>query len=137
MKESLFPQISLPLSNATGVDDIPDAVLGNKPTLHAAIILGIEVSGLQDDQIASFMGITPGNFSKYRSGKYNWPTNDLPSLCEFLGNKIPLRWWALRTGDELVPRKSTLEQQLEEARAALAEERRRNETILEFVRQTK
>lgn len=134
VKESIFPQISLPLSNATGVDDVADSVLAAKPTFRHAMNLAIEVSGLQDEQIAEFLGVSPGNISKYKSGTYNWPQDQLVVFMELVGNKIPARWLALQVGCSLKPLQTTLEEELEAAKAQIADLERDKKTILEFAK---
>jgi len=137
VKESLFPQISLPLTNSTNVDDIPDAVLANKASMSSAIWLGVDISGIQDDQIASLLGTSSGNFSKYRSGQYSFPPDKLIPLMELCGNKVPLRWLALKCGYDLTPMRSTLEEEVDDLRNRLAESEREKETIVRFLRETR
>lgn len=136
MKETFFPQISLPFSNATGVDDVSDSVLAAKPVLRVVINLAIDVSGLQDEQVAEFFETTPGNMSKYRSGTYNYPQDKLGPLSKFLGNRIIPRWFALQEGCTLQPMLSTLEEELAAERATNQKLRSELETITRFVRET-
>ena len=135
VKETVFPQFSLPLRNATGIDDLSDAKVASFPTMLKAINVCMDVSGLQDDQIADVIGTSTGNLSKYRSGQYNYPPDRLIPLMEACGNMIPLRWLALRSGQKIAPLLSTVEQQRDAERARAEAAEARLETITKFLQQ--
>lgn len=135
VKATSFPQFPLPLSNHTGVDDVPDAILANKQDLLAAINLCIAVSGYQDQQVAEALGISETQLSKYKSGLHNFPPNSLLMLMKFCGNLIPLRWLALKAGQKIEPLLSTLEQERDAQKARAEEAERRLDTITKFLQQ--
>lgn len=136
MKENDLTQLSLTLAErGIGPDDKTDSVIASYPTLLKAIRVSIEVSGLQDQHVAEILGTSIGNLSKYLSGTYNFPLERLPELAAGTGNDIPLRWLALKRGYALVPLKSTVEEERDEALARADALERKLNTITEFCKQ--
>src|SRR5690554_5280866 len=71
---------------APEIEDVSIASIARKPTLLAAVNYCIEVSGLDDKEIALALGIDAGHFSNIRKGKAgcNFPLtklDDLMTLC--------------------------------------------------------
>lgn len=122
--------VGLLLARSPRVPEIEEVSLpsvSRKPNLLAAINYCIEVSGLDDKEIALALGIDAGHLSNIRKGKAgcNFPTNKLDDLMTLCGNEIPLIWQAHKRGKGLVLLQSEAEKQLRAAqdRAQKAEER--------------
>lgn len=107
-----------------GIDDYSDAQLLSLPDKKAALLLTINSSGLEDKEIYSPLGIDKAQFSRIRSGQMNFPIEKEDALMTLCGNEILLRWSALTRGYDLVPRRSSLERERDEALADAAEARR-------------
>lgn len=75
-------------------------VIGRKRTLLEAVNFCIEVSGLDDKEVALALDIDTGHFSNIRRGKpgVNFPLDKLDSLMTLCGNDIPLIWLAQKRG---------------------------------------
>jgi len=108
-------------------EEVSVEVIARKKDLLAAINLCIDVSGLDDKEIAISLGIDAGHFSNIRRGKAgcNFPLAKLDDLMTLCGNEIPLVWQALKRGKGLVLLQTEAEKQLHAAvaRAEQAEER--------------
>lgn len=78
--------------------------IARKRTLLDAVNYCIEVSGLDDKNIAISLGIDAGHFSNIRKGKAacNFPITKLDDLMNLCGNEIPLLWQAMKRGKGLV-----------------------------------
>ena len=113
------------------------ALILSQPDLLSAIKLSINVSGLQDKQLAGVLGIDVAQFSRIKSGDAHLPPNKLHALMRRCRNHIPLTWLAHQSGYELRPMRSTLEQQLETAKAVRDDIARQLETIKALVRDTR
>lgn len=85
---------------APDVEEVSTSSIAKRPTLLSAINYCIEVSALDDKEIALALGIDAGHFSNIRKGKAgcHFPTNKLNDLMTLCGNEIPLLWQALRRG---------------------------------------
>ncbi|MEO1035202.1 MAG: hypothetical protein AAFX44_06535 [Pseudomonadota bacterium] len=117
--------------------DLPLAVIAARPTLKSAILLSAEVSGLSDKQIYGPLDISPAHWSRIKTGSMHFPENKLDHFMDVVGNEIPLIWQATRRNKQLVPMRSTVEQERDEARAEVADLRRKLETITQFVKETR
>ena len=137
LKERKLPQLALQIGERPAVEDVSDAVLLKKPDFLSAICLCMDVSGLQDDYIASKLDMQPAQFSKCRSGLAHFPPKKLPKLMKVCKNLIPLRWLALHCGMELTPLVSTMERQIHDLERQLAARDEEIETIKRFVRETR
>ena len=93
---------------------LPKEIIEGKPTMTSALLLGIEASGLEDKQVYLELGIDPGQFSRIRSGSAHFNPDLLSPVCDIMGNEAPLIWFAGTRGYDLVPRQSTIEQQLQD-----------------------
>lgn len=81
-------------------EEVSISSIAKRPTLLSAINYCIEVSSLDDKEIALALGIDAGHFSNIRKGKTgcHFPTNKLDDLMTLCGNEIPLIWQALKRG---------------------------------------
>ncbi|MEM1191530.1 MAG: hypothetical protein AAGI72_23565 [Pseudomonadota bacterium] len=96
-------------------------VIRQQPSYSAAIILCVQASGLNHDQICAELEIDPGHFSRMMKGTANFPDNKLVALMEVCGNEIPLIWLADHQGYRLERLQSALEEELAQERAKNAE----------------
>ncbi len=129
-------QLALQLGNRPDVEDVSDAVLLKKPDFLSAIRLCMDVSGLQDDHIASVLDMQPAQFSKCRNGLAHFPPNKLMPLMDLCRNDIPLRWLAVHRGKEVKPLVSTLERENTELKLQLQQRDHDLETIKRFIKET-
>lgn len=123
-----------PLPDDAEVSDTKILALKDK---HAALVLCINYSCLEDKQIYGLLGLDQAQFSRIKNGSMNFPPNKEDELMTICGNEIPLRYSALKRGKELVPLKSTLEDENEVLKAELADAHRDLETIKRFVKETR
>lgn len=117
--------------------DAPDTdmdTIARQPSWLAAIRLCVQVSGLQDNQVAIELGIQEAQFSRILAGKANFPPLKLVPLMDVCGNEIPLQWLAHHRGYGLVRLKSRLENELEESQRENAELRLKLAHFEEFQR---
>lgn len=117
--------------------DVSDEVVAGRATMLDAVRLCIELAPVADNVICEELGIDAGQWSRIKSGSAHFPTNKYLELMEACGNEVPLRWLAYQRGYGLVRLKSEVEIENERLKAELQEERRKNETITEFMRQVK
>jgi predicted XRE-type DNA-binding protein len=117
------------------VEEVSVASIGRKQNLLAAINYCIEVSGLDDKEIALALGIDAGHLSNIRKGKpgCNFPTNKLDDLMTLCGNEVPLIWQALKRGKGLVMLESEAQRQIRLLHEQLADERKKNEVLVQAI----
>lgn len=112
---------------APEAEEVSTASIARKKDFLAAINYCIEVSSLDDKEIALALGIDAGHFSNIRRGKSgcNFPITKLEDLMTLCGNEIPLLWLAMKRGKGLVLLETEAEKQLRAAvaRAEKAEDR--------------
>lgn len=99
---------------APEIEEVSISSIAKRPTLLSAVNYCIEVSGLDDKEIAIALGIDAGHFSNIRKGKVgcHFPTNKLDDLMTLCGNEIPLLWQALKRGKGLHMLEGEAERQL-------------------------
>jgi predicted XRE-type DNA-binding protein len=121
---AMMEQGVLPLARSPrAVQEVTDEVISRKKDLMAAINLCIDISGLENKEIAIALGIDAGHFSNIRAGKTNchFPTNKLDDLMSLCGNEIPLQWQAMKRGKGLHMLESEAQRQLRIERDARME----------------
>lgn len=92
--------------------EISDAKIKALKDKHAALVLCMNFSCLEDKEIYGPLGLDQAQFSRIKNGSMNFPPNKEDQLMDVCGNEIPLRYSALVRGKELIPMRSTLEQML-------------------------
>jgi len=112
--------------------DVSDEVISRLPSLRAAIKLCAELAPIDDKVICLELDIDPGQWSRIKNGQAHFPDEKLPMFMDICGNEVPLRWLALNRGYGLVRLKSSLEAELEEKDAYIAELERKFEYFKEF-----
>ena len=136
LKATLLTQIGLQIGHRPDVDDVSDIVLLNKPDFLSAICLCMDISGLQDDHIASVLEMQPAQFSKCRSGLAHFPPNKLTTLMDVCQNIVPLRWLSIHRGFELKVMTSSLQKENDELKKQVEELDHDLETIKKFIKET-
>ena len=117
--------------------DVSDAKLLALKDKHAALVLCMNISCLEDKEIYGPLGLDQAQFSRIKNGSMHFPPNLEDQLMDVCGNEIPLRYSALKRGKQLAPLRSTLEQKLEDRDAELAEAKRENDLLMRVLRQTR
>lgn len=129
-------QIGLPITQA--IQEISDAeILRRCKSQRDALRVCVEISGLCPKDIAFQLDIDPGHFSRMinqSDDKRHFPQDLVDSLMDICANEIPLRYAALKRGYGLQKLKSKLEEENEALKDQLEEERRKFETITEFMK---
>lgn len=117
-------------SDAVSVD-----VISSRRDLLAAINLCIDVSGLDDKEVALALGIDAGHFSNIRRGKSgcNFPLTKLDDLMTLCGNEIPLTWQALKRGKGLHMLENEAQRLLREANERAAKLLDENRLLREVI----
>lgn len=129
-------QLDLPMARRPQRVDIDMALVLKQPTKLAAINLCIQVSGLEDKEIYSSLGIDAGQWTRIKKGDSFLPDNKESDLMRVCGNIVPLIWAAAHEGYELKPMMSELEAQVAELQVKLTERDKQLETITDFMRKT-
>lgn len=119
-------------------DEISDDVVARCPSMKAAIKLCVEVSGLCVKEVAFHLDRDEKWVSRVLADNpedtRHFPPDLLGKLMDICGNEIPMRWLALHRGYGLHKLKSRLEEENEALQRQLEEERRKFETITEFMK---
>jgi hypothetical protein len=115
------PELAL-TRNVEWMDVSTDLVV-KQPSFHAAIVLCVQLSGLEEKEVYLSLSIDAGHWTRIMKGEAHFPTNKLNALCDLCGNEAPLQWWAHSRGYGLVVLKSEAERRAETAEKALREER--------------
>ena len=118
-------------------DDVSDEVLGKMSYFKDALKLCKDVSGLTDLQICQELDIDPGHFSRIWSDSAHFPSNKIIDFLKLCQNLIPLRWLAMQFGLEVKPLKSTLEIELDTARAEKEELTKKLQYFEELIQKVK
>lgn len=117
--------------------DVADEVLAKVPDFKAALKLCVDISGLTASQVCGEIGIEPAQWSRIWSGQAHFPPEKVTCLMDLCGNWVPLRWLAMKYGQELKPTKTTLERENDELKAALEKKNHEMETIKNFLKEVK
>src|SRR5690348_17122971 len=118
-------QLDLPLARRPERTDVEMVVVLKQPNKLAAINLCIQVSGLEDKEIYSSLGIDAGQWTRIKKGDAHFPDNKESDLMRLCGNAIPLIWAAAREGFLLIPMQTELEARLAEMQRQLDAERQK------------
>lgn len=120
---------------ANKLDVVPPEYIQKCTRLMQAINLCINLSGIDDKEIALALGIDAGHWSNIRKCKpgVHFPTDSLDDLMTLCGNEAPLDWQAWKRGKGLVLLKSEAERRAEEAERALELEREKNRVLMEAI----
>jgi len=70
-------------------------------------------------------------------GQAHFPPEKITCLMDLCGNWVPLRWLAMRYGQELKPTKTTLERENDKLRAELEKQHIEIEAIKKFFKEVK
>ena len=116
--------------------DVSDEVISKIPDFKAALKMCKDISGLTDQYVCGELKIEPAQWSRIWSGQAHFPSEKIPCLMDLCGNWVPLRWLAMRYGQELKPTKTTLERELEAERLKNEKLSIEMEAIKNFMRET-
>lgn len=136
MKSTNLNQLDAFAIPARAPGPVTDGVIFAQPDFNRALALSQSIAGLEDKEVYGPLKIDPGLWSRISSGSAHFPMHRYPEYRQIVGNDVLLKWIANRCGYELKPLASDLERRLAQAEADLAEERRKNEIIVRFVRET-
>ena len=105
--------------------DMPMSHITAQKSFINAVVLCVQVSGLDDKEVYLTLGIDAGHWSRIMKGDAHFPLNKLNDLMDLCGNEAPLLWLANSRNYELKILKSEAERRAEEAerRADEAEEK--------------
>ena len=117
--------------------DVSDELIAKLHDEHAAIVLSMQVSGLNDQQLADQLGIDYAQFSRIKSGSAHFPQRKILLLMDICGNEILLRFLVSRRGYGMHRLLSAVEQELADTKAKLAAAQQDIETIQRFMSATR
>lgn len=123
----------LALVRHANVMEAPIDLVARKQTLLAAIVLCMQLSGLDDKEVYLTMGIDAGHWSRIMKGDAHFPVDKIDGLMTLCGNEAPLQWLALRRGYQLVMLKSAAERRIDELERALVKETERRQWAEDLV----
>ena len=117
--------------------DIPMHIIVSQPNKLAAINLCMQISGLEDQEIARELGIDSGQWARIKKGSGHFPPNLEGTLMRLCGNYIPLLWQIHDCGfdpQSLRPLRSELEAKLDAAEQELVELKREQAVLMRALR---
>lgn len=121
----------------TAKQEVSKEVLASISDFKAALKLCKEISGLSDKQISGELNIDTAQWSRIWVGQAHFPSEKIPCLMDICGNWIPLRWLAMKYGQELKPTKTTIERENDKLRAELEKQHIEIEAIKKFFKEVK
>lgn len=129
-------QLDLPLARQPACAAVDMVLVLKQPTKLAAINLCIQLSGLEDKEIYSTLGIDAGQWTRIKKGEAHFPDNKESDLMRLCGNTVPLVWAAAREGYCLTPFKTELEARIADLELQVSERDTKLKNITDFMRET-
>lgn len=123
----------LPLARQANVMEAPPELVARKQTFLSAIVLCVQLSGLDDKEIYLSLGIDAGHWSRIMKGDAHFPVDKIDTLMTMCGNEVPLQWMAQKRGYRLVMLKSAAESRIEALEIALNKEIERRQWAEDLV----
>lgn len=123
----------LPLARQANVMEAPLELVARKQTFLSAIVLCVQLSGLDDKEIYMSLGIDAGHWSRIMKGDAHFPVDKIDMLMTMCGNEVPLQWMAQKRGYQLVMLKSAAESRIEALEIALNKEIERRQWAEDLV----
>lgn len=114
---------------------IADSLIYTQPDRLAAFRLAQIPSRKADKEFYGPLDIDKGTWSRIQDGDANFPMNKYFQYLDICENNIPLQYDAYKRGFLLVPIRSEVERELEEAKAEIARLRREREIERDFARE--
>ena len=108
----------MPLTKSADSDQkyIPDGIVFLQSNSKGALGLSIIASGLEYQDVYKPLGISASVWTKIiSSGTSNFPNDKIGELQKLVGNDIYIRWLANECDLDICQRKSTLEEELDQA----------------------
>lgn len=115
----------LALVRQANVMEAPHDLVARKKTFLSAIVLCVQLSGLDDKEVYLTLSIDAGHWSRIMKGDAHFPVDKIDELMSICGNEAPLQWMAMKRGYSLVMLKSAAERRIEELERALVKETER------------
>lgn len=94
---------------------MPIEIIRKKQSAGSAFTLACDSCGKSDAEIAGFVGIDAGSFSKMKKGLATLQGDDLKKFCYAVNNRIYAEWLAYQVDCQLVVIQSEAERRAEEA----------------------
>lgn len=117
--------------------EVSDEVIARIPDFRGALRLCKEISGLTDQQIAAELKIEAAQWSRIWTAQAHFPPEKIPQLMDLCGNWVPLRWLATYYGQDIRPKKTTLERELEVERQKTARLESEMAAIVKFMKEVR
>lgn len=130
----LEAQRELELFRQPEPNDVPAELLRKQQCPGAAFTLAVTSCGLPDQQIADFVGIDAGTFSKMKRGLATLQADQLAKFCYAVNNRIWPEWMAYQLGCTLVEIKTAAERRAEAAEARAAQLQVKVDVLMEAMR---
>lgn len=122
-------------------DEVSDQILERYDDPKMLLRFAAETSGKCLKEIAYEISMDEKQFLRCLSNNphdnRHFPFEQVITLCDVLGNDIPLRWLALKRGFGLVRLKSALELENEQLRRELDEAKFEHDVMLKVIREIK
>jgi hypothetical protein len=96
-------------------------VVRRQPSLLAAVLLCIQISGRDPKQLYLDLEIDKGHWSRITAGQAHFPLDKLERLMDLCANDVPLEWLAWRRGKGLHLLESTQQRLMREKDDRIAE----------------
>ena len=126
-------QQHLPLSRRANPVAVTVDMVSRQQSLLGAINLCVQLSGLDDKEIASALEIQQAQWSRIKHGDAHFPPDKIGDLMDLCGNEDPLLWLANARGYGLHLLKSEAERQRDEAQSELAAKERENALLRDLL----
>jgi hypothetical protein len=127
-------QPQLKLSRRATEATVPMELVIAQKSAKDALVLAMQASGLDSNEICLSLDIDPGHWSRMLKGHAYFPLDKLADFCALVGNRVLPDWIARQVGCGLVQLQSEAERRAEFAEKALAEEQQKVRLLLEALR---
>lgn len=127
----------LPARKASPQPDV--AYLMGLTSLRRAIRYSMSIADLEPKQVYGPLEKDKATWSRIESGDMSFPADDLPKLCQVIGNDAAVLWLAHATGFDLASMRKLQDdkdRRIADLEQQLAEERAEKAAIAKFVRET-
>lgn len=102
--------VDLPLKY--DMQTVDAALVARQPDMTGAILLGQQIAGLEDKEVADALTMDKAQWSRIKSAQAHFPHDRLMRFMDVCANEVPLLWLANRRGYELTPLQTEMERQL-------------------------
>lgn len=102
--------VDLPLKY--DMQTVDTALVARQQDMTGAILLGQQIAGLEDKEVAGALAMDKAQWSRIKSAQAHFPQDRLMNYMDVCANEVPLIWLANKRGYELVPLQTEMERQL-------------------------